>query len=218
MQTTPELNRRPSPGGRPFGLAQSDGSLWLGSWESDRMYRLDQQTLAVRGEIQSPGRPYGIVDGGDHLIMVVAHGEEDDRYLYRIRDGAFDLASKTPCPELTGSFMTTRGSTIYLGQMHFQRILEMDADHTIRREISLPTRCAGFSFGPDGRFYMISADDEFENLRFGTIDIDKDRPEFEPIHGLPDEARCLLYDGSRWWTSLRDDNEIADFSTTPTNR
>jgi len=32
-----------------------------------------------------------------------SHGEEDDRYLYRMRDGAFDLASKTLCPDLTGS-------------------------------------------------------------------------------------------------------------------
>jgi hypothetical protein len=211
MQTTPEIHRRPAPAGRPFGLALSAGSLYVGSWESNKIYKLDPKTLEVQGEMQSPGRPYGIVGAGDQLLVVVEHGEEDDRFLYRIRDGAVDLASKTPCPDLTGSFITAKGSTIYLGQMHYQRILEMDADYTIRREIALPTRCAGFSFGSDGRFYMISADDEFEHLRFGTIDIKTDRPEFEPIFDLPETARYLLHDGSRFWTSLRDDNEIGTF-------
>jgi hypothetical protein len=212
MQTTSELHRRPSPAQRPFGLAKFEGSLWMGSWETDRVYVMDSQTLQVRKEIQAPGRPYGMAAVGDEIRAVVAHGDEDDRYLYRVRNGAYDLASKTPCPDLTGSFMTARGSTIYLGQMHYQRILEMNSDYAVRREIALPTRCAGFAFGPDGRFYMISTDDEFENLKFGTLDVTQDRPRFESIRPLPDEARYLLHDGAMWWTSLRDANEIATFT------
>jgi hypothetical protein len=212
MQTTSELNRRPSPANRPFGLAKFEGSLWMGSWETDRVYITDPQTLQVRDEIQAPGRPYGMAAVGDELRIVVAHGEEDDRYLYCVRDGAFDLASKTPCPDLTGSYMTAKASIIYLGQMHYQRILEMNSDYSLRRPIALPTRCAGFAFGPDGRFYMISADAEFENLNFGTLDVTQDRPQFESIRPLPDEARYLLHDGSTWWTSLRDANEIATFT------
>ena len=212
MQTTSELTRRPAPANRPFGLALFEGSLWVGSWDTERVYLLDPQTLQVRSEIQAPGRPYGIAVAGDDVRVVVAHGEEDDRYLYRVRDGAFDVSSKTPCPDLTGSFMTARGSTIYLGQMHYRRILEMSSDYTVRREVALPTRCAGLAFGPDGRFYMISTDDEFENLDFGTIDITQDRPQFESIRSLPEEARYLLHDGSKWWTSLREANEIATFT------
>jgi len=184
----------------------------MGSWETDRVYITDPQTLQVRDEIQAPGRPYGMAAVGDELRIVVAHGEEDDRYLYCVRDGAFDLASKTPCPDLTGSYMTAKASIIYLGQMHYQRILEMNSDYSLRRPIALPTRCAGFAFGPDGRFYMISADAEFENLNFGTLDVTQDRPQFESIRPLPDEARYLLHDGSTWWTSLRDANEIATFT------
>ena len=212
MQTTSELSRRPSPANRPFGLATFEGNIWMGSWDTERVYIMDPQTLQFRKEIQSPGRPYGIAAVGGELRVVVAHGEEDDRYFYRIRDGAFDLTSKTPCPDLTGSFMTARSSTIYLGQMHYQRILEMNSDYAIRRQIALPTRCGGFAFGPDGRFYMISADDEFENLKFGTLDVAQDRPQFDVIRPLPEEARYLLHDGSTWWTSLRDANEIATFT------
>jgi len=183
----------------------------MGSWDTDRVYALGPQSLKVTAEIEAPGRPYGIAPLGGELVVVVAHGEEDDRYLYRVRDGAFDLASKTECPDLTGSFLTTNNSTLYLGQMHNRRILEMGPDYAIRREIALPTRCAGFAFGLDGRFYMISADDEFENLAFGTLDVAQDRPQFERVAALPDEARYLLHDGSTWWTSLRDANELATF-------
>ncbi len=212
MQTTSELIRRPSPANRPFGLAQFEGNLWIGSWEPDRVYAVDPQTLQVRDEIEVPGRPYGIAPVQGELRIVIAHGEEDDRYLYRLSKGALDLGSKRPCPDLTGSFMTVRDSTIYLGQMHYRRILEMNADYTIRREIALPTRSAGFAFGPNGRFYMISADDEFENLKFGTLDVAQERPQFDTIRPMPEEARYLLHDGAKWWTSLRDANEIATFT------
>jgi hypothetical protein len=206
------MNRRPSPAGRPFGLALSGGSLWAATWESNVIYQLDPQTLAVKGQVQSPGRPYGMVDAGGELLVVVAHGEEDDRYLYKIRNGQLDLGSKTACPDMTGSFITTKGSTIYLGQMHYKRILELNADYTVRRMIQLPTRCAGFTFGDGGRFYMISADDEFDHLKFGTLDITSDAPAFEEISDMPEAARCLVHDGTQFWTSLRDDNEIATFT------
>lgn len=214
MQTTEQLNRFPSPATRPHPLAYRDGSLWMGSWDTDRIYVIDPQTWTVRNEIQAPGRPYGLTVFGDELRAIIAHGEEEDRYLYRLLpDRGFDLESKTPCPDHTGSHIAAKDSTIYLGQMGFHRILAMRPDWTIEREIELPTpRCAGFGFGPDGRFYMTSADEEFENLAFGTFDVAGDQSQFESIRPLPEEARSLAYDGARWWTCLREANEIASFT------
>ena len=84
---------------------------------------------------------------------MISHGEDDDRYLYRLLpDSGFDLTSKTPCPDLTGSFMAAAGDRIYLGQMTFQRILAPKPDASVEREIALPTRCGGLGFGPQGRF------------------------------------------------------------------
>jgi len=214
MQTTQEIHRRPSPVPRPHPIAHLHGLLWIGSWDTDKIYSLDPDSWSVRNEIEAPGRPYGLAAEGDVLRVVVAHGEEDDRYLYRLdpRNG-FDLGSKTPCPDLTGSFMAADESTLYLGQMTFRRILELEGDVGVRREIALPTRCAGFGFGNHERFYMISGDDELEHLQFGTLDIASgDAPQFEAIRPLPDEARSLAFDGARWWTCLRDTNEIASFS------
>jgi len=214
MQTAQELNRRPSPASRPFGLAFHDGNLWMGSWDTDRIYVIDPQSWKVQKEFQSPGRPYGIAAYAGEFRVVVAHGEEDDRYLYRLTpDGGFDLSSKTACPDMTGSHLAVEGTTIYLGQMHYHRILALNADLSVERTIELPTpRSAGFRFGEHGRFYMISADEEFENLEFGTIDIAQSQPRFESIRPLPSEARTLAYDGSQWWTSLRDEHEIASFT------
>ena len=213
MQTTEQLDRRPSPATRPHPLTYLDGTLWMGSWDTDRIYAIDPRKWVVRREPEAPGKPYGITAFGDELRVVVALGDDDDRYLYRlVPDTGFDLKSKIACPDHTGSYLATSGSTIYLGQMTLQRILVLTPDATVEREIRLPTRCAGLVFGPDGRFFMISGDDELEHLHFGTLDIDRSNPRFESIRPLPDEARSLAYDGSVWWTCLRDANEIASFT------
>jgi len=212
MQTTEELKRRPSPATRPHPLAYRDGALWMGSWDTDRVYAIDPQTWSVRYEVEAPGKPYGITAYGSELRVVISHGEDDDRYLYRLVPGSgFDLSSKTPCPDLTGSYLASDGETIYLGQMTLRRILVLKPDATIEREIALPARCAGFGFGPGGGFYMISGDAELEQLRFGKLDISRSALRFEEIRPLPDEARSLVHDGSVWWTCLRDTNEIASF-------
>jgi hypothetical protein len=212
MQTTEKLERRPSPATRPHPLTYLNDTLWMGSWDTDRIYAIEPRTWKVRQEIEAPGKPYGIVAVGNELRVVVAH-DDDDRYLYRLApDRGFDLDSKTPCPDLTGSFLAAAGATIYLGQMTLRRIVVLKPDATVERAIALPTRCAGLSFGPGGRFFMISGDDELEHLQFGTLDVAQSKPQFESIRPLPDEARSLAYDGSVWWTCLRDDNAIASFT------
>ncbi|MBV9719427.1 MAG: hypothetical protein JOZ77_08905 [Candidatus Eremiobacteraeota bacterium] len=212
MQTSQELTRRPSPAPRPHPLAYVRDLLWIGSWETDRLYALDPESWNVRQEIEAPGRPYGITAMGDELRVVIAH-EEDNRYLYRVNPTrGFDLASKTPCPDFTGSFLAADGSALYLGQMSYQRLLVLNGAMSVEREIALPTRCAGFAFASDDRLYMISGDDELENLQFGRLDLSGEEPRFDAIRALPDEARSLAYDGARWWTCLRDANEIASFT------
>jgi hypothetical protein len=213
MQTTQELDRRPSPAAQPHPLTYRDGFLWMGSRVTDRIYAIDPKTWSVHKEFETPGKPYGITTFGDELRVVIAHGEEEDRYLYRlIPDRGFDLESKTACPDFTGSYIAAQGSTIYLGQLGLHRILLLNSDATVQREIPMETRFAGLAFGPGGDLYIISADEEFENLKFGTLDVAQSPPRFESIRPLPDAARSIAYDGTRWWTCLRDEDEIASFS------
>src|SRR5579871_5938517 len=104
MQTTLELTRKSSPVPRPHPLAHLHGLLWIGSWETDHVYSIDPESWQVRDDVAAPGRPYGLAAEGDTLRVVVSH-DDDDRYLYVLDPmRGFDLDSKTPCPDLTGSF------------------------------------------------------------------------------------------------------------------
>jgi len=214
MQTMKELERHASPGGRPQPLAFHEGTLWVGSWDTKNLYAIDPKTWSVLDEVAAPGQPYGLASLAGELRVVVSIGEEDDRYFYRFVPGkGFDAESKTPCPDLTGSHLATDGSTLYLAQMTYQKILAFDAHGSVLREIALPTRSGGFGFGK-GAFYMISADDEFENLQLATLDITLDRPQPVFVAAMPEEARSLAFDGTAWWTNLRERNEMVSFTTT----
>ncbi|HTX58903.1 MAG TPA: hypothetical protein VMH02_04430 [Verrucomicrobiae bacterium] len=195
---------------QPHPLAFHEGTLWIGSWENHRLYGIDPQTWTIREEHESPGKPFGIAPLGDELRVVISL-DDDDRYLFPFRPGrGFDVGGKRACPDLTGSYLASQGGRLYLGQMTNRRILVLANDASVEREIALPTRCAGLGFGPGG-FHMISGDQELEHLVFGTLDASQAAPSFQPLAPLPDEARSLAHDGSRWWTCLRDRNEMLSF-------
>jgi len=209
---SPSSTANPGPATRPHPLAFLNGLLWAGSWDTDAIYAIDAADWKVREHVAAPGKPYGMTAFGDELRVVVAL-DDDDRYLYRFVPGrGFDPASKVACPDFTGSYLAAGEATVFLGQMGKRRILALNEDSQPLREIALPTRCAGFGFGPHGHFFMISGDDELEHLKFGTLDVSQDAPEFEEIAPIDDNARSLVYDGRRWWTSLRDENQIASFT------
>ena len=210
-KTINERARHTSPGGRPQPIAVHDGTLWVGCWDTSRLYAIDAKTWSVRDEIAAPGQPFGMASFGGALSVVISLGEDDDRYLYRFVPGkGFDLESKTACPDLTGSHLAAEGDTLYLVQATYQRLIEFGKDGSVRREIALPTRCAGLAFAKNAS-YMISADDEFENLRLATFDIHAEHLEVAPVAAMPDEARGLAFDGTAWWTCHREENEIVSF-------
>lgn len=210
-QRITEVTRRPSPAPRIQPITLHEGLLWMGSWETDHLYGVDPQTWAVKKDVAAPGRPYGIapLDGTLHVV-VSDGGDDDDRYLFRFDPGrGFDLASQTPCPDMTGSHLASDGKQLFLGQMHNRRIVTLDAQSQITSEIPLPTRCGGFGFGPDGALYMISADEEFEKLELATLDLDGKMNVLAPIDF---GGRSLLYDGSVWYTSDREAGFVVSFT------
>ncbi len=212
MNDVRELQRHASPGGRPQPLCYHNGTLWVGAWDTDRIYAIDPRNWTVSAEFAAPGRPYGIAAIGDGLRIVVAIGEDEDRYIYRFTPGkGFDGGSKTALPDLTGSYLASDGSTLYMTQLGKRRIVTLDDAAAIVREIPLPTRCLGIAFGPGGAFYMIAADEEFENLKLATFDLNDEAPQPNPVAALNDDARGLTFDGSAWWTSYREASEIVNF-------
>ncbi|HEY1654594.1 MAG TPA: hypothetical protein VGF86_05745 [Candidatus Tumulicola sp.] len=213
MQNVTEVLRRASPAARPQPLAHLDGRLWMGSWDTDRLYAIDPQTWSVTDEVAAPGKPYGIAAFGGALRVVVSVGDDDDRFLYRFVPGSgFDSASKTPCPDFTGSHLAADDTELYLCQQGKHRVLALDAAERELREIALPTRCAGIGFGTGGRSFIISGDEELENLALATFDLRATAPAATAVAAIPFDARCLAFDGERWWTSDREANEIVAFT------
>ena len=188
-------------------------TLWAGSWDTSQLYAIDPQSWKVTDQVAAPGIPYGLAKVGDVLRVVIAIGDEEDRFLYRFVPGqGFDAASKTACPDFTGSHLASDGTTLYLGQMGNRRIVVLNDAGEIDRTIALPTRIGGMGFGPGG-FYVISADEEFEKLELGTLDVGSSTPALVPVAPIPwDAARSLVYKGDAWWTSLREAGEIVSFT------
>jgi hypothetical protein len=213
MQSIKELTRRPSPGARPQPVALFQDVLWVGSWETDSLYAIDPDSWKTIETVPAPGRPYGIAAVDGFLRVVVSDGgEADDRYLYRFTPAkGFDESSKTACPDFTGSHLASRDGKLYLGQMHNRRILVLDANDAIVRDIPLPTRCGGFGFGPKGDFYLIAADDEFERLELATLDLEKPKG-ITVVAPIDFGARALTFDGKVWFTSDREENQIVSFT------
>jgi hypothetical protein len=209
-----EIRRRPAPAGRCQPLALFDGLLWTGSWETDRIYGIDPNTWSVARDVPAPGKPYGIAPLNDALHVVVSDGgEEDDRYLYRFVPGAgFSAESKTACPQMTGSHLTSDGTRLYLVQAHERRIVTLDAAYGVTGTFSLSTRTGGIGFGPGGKLYCIAADEDFDNLTFGTLELKAGGSAFEAIAPIDAGFRSLAFDGSAWYTSDREDGEILTFT------
>jgi sugar lactone lactonase YvrE len=215
MQNVEELVRQPAPAAKPQPLAFYRGKLWVGCWDNHKIYGIEPNDWDVTDEVEAPGRPYGIAAHGDGLRVVVAL-EDDDRYLFRFDPGrGFDASSKVACPDVTGSHLASDGTTLYLCQQGKRRILALSERGEATREIQLPTRCAGFAFGSTGGAYMIAADEDFDNLEFARFDITQSAPKVTPLATISPEARGLAFDGSSWWTSLREENEIFGFSAQP---
>ena len=213
MQAIKEHQRRPSPGARPQPLAFFKTSLWIGSWGTKHVYETDPQTGRVIQDIPAPGTPYGLaVSGGELRAVVSDDGEADDRYLYRIQaSGGFDSSSKVACPDLTGSHLAADGDVLYLAQMHSRRLLVIGPDGATQRAIALPSRIGGMGFR-DGTLYVIATDEEFENLRFATLDVSSEQGKIAEIGVIPFDARSLAFDGTAWWTCHREASEIVSFT------
>jgi hypothetical protein len=98
-------------------------------------------------------------------------------------------------------------------QLGLRRILAFDRSGAVQREIAMPTRCVGIGVR-DGALYMISADEEFENLKLATLDVRTSSPQAAPVAAIPFDARALTFDGTRRWTSHREAGEIVSFQAT----
>lgn len=183
----------------------------MASRETHRLYKIDIATWTVSDEAQAPGNPFGMAVVGDELRVVMGYGEKaHDRYIERFIPGHGFKSEKIECPDLTGSHLAFDGDTLFLSQASYSKIVALDGHGAVLREIPLPRRPLGMTI-VDGCFYVITSDDEFENLELWKVDARGEHPNAHAVGSIPFDARGLAFDGTRFWTSHRDNNEIVAF-------
>lgn len=211
MHSTTELQRKPSPGGRPQPLAYLDGILYVGSLDASVIYEIEAASWHVRAQHAAPGRPYGMAVLGEGVRVVVSVGEQDDRYLHTLVPGKGFDASAIALPDLSGSHLASDGSSLYLLQIGNRCIVTLDADGTVKKKTALLQRLAGVGVA-GGKLYGLAGDEEFEHLHLATVDLHGPNAAIVDVASISDEARGLTHDGRAWWTSYRDNNQIVSFA------
>ena len=207
-----ETMRLPSPAPLPLGLAFDGSTLWMASRETHRLYAINAPTWTVSEEAQAPGGPFGMTMVGDELRVIIGEGAKDhDRYIYRFIPGHGFKNDRLACPDLTGAHLAFDGDTLFLSQASYRKILALDGQANIVREIPLDRAPLGMTIS-EGCFYLITGDEEFENLEFVRLDARGETPQTTTLATIPFDARGLAFDGSRFWTSHRDNNEIVAFT------
>lgn len=207
-----ELVRIPAPCPSPTGLACDGTDLWIGSSETNRIYGLRALQGTVFEEAQAPGRPFGITVTGDALRVVVGEGESDRRYIRRYIMGKDFKSDKVTCPDFTGSFLAYDGDRLYLSQRDNQVILELDETGTVLRTIPVPRQVVGMVVVA-GRFYLATTESrEVDDYRLLCLDARKEQPTVHELATIPFTARGLGFDGTKFWTNCRDQNELVAFA------
>lgn len=64
----------------------------------------------------------------------------------------------------------------------------------------------------DGVFHLITDDKNFKNLQLTTVDARGEMPRVTSLASIPFTARGLTFDGKRFWTADRRNNEIVTFT------
>jgi hypothetical protein len=199
IQAIEEVLRLPSPAPAPQALAFEGEHLWMGSWETRRMYGIDPRQGRVIEEMDAPGRPVGAVAVGDDLRVVVSEGEEDHRWIRRYRPGSgFMQRDSLACPDDTGSFLAFDGDALWLSQRYAQRILKLRADGTTCAQVPTPAQIIGIVWVA-GVLYI--------SLWYGKgggcmlARLRDTAGSAEPIATVPFAAISLTHDGSRFWSN-----------------
>ena len=213
MNAITELMRMPSPAPRPQALAFDGELLWMGSIETSRLYALDPVHWTVREEAAAPGKPWGMTAMGDELRVICGETSEDHRTIRRFIPGhGFRDEEAIGCPDDTGSHLGYDGDRLYVSQWYNKRILSLDAKGAVGSVIEAPHGICG-QVVREGAFFVLGTDEEEHGPYFVTrIDARNGNITVDDLAVLHFPARALAYDGSRFWTNHRENNEIVAFT------
>lgn len=214
MKPITEVRRIRAPFARPQGLAWDGEVFWMSSVATDRIYAVDPRSWTVKWETAAPGKPWGLCVLREELRVVCGEGPADNRFIHRcVPYRGFDAGGRMPCPDDCGSHLSWDGSRLQLSQWYPRKLLALDETGTVARSIPLNHEVCGQTW-VDGKFFLVTTDDErttdywLTRLEPGT---GADARSADLAH-IPFAARALAFDGARFWTNHREQNETVCFT------
>ncbi len=198
-----ELVRVPSPAALPQSLAFDGELLWIGSWETSRVYAVSPKHGNVVEEAAAPGKPVGSTVVGDELRFIVSqNGDDDNRFVRRFIPGhGFKSHDATPCPDDTGSFLAYDGRRLWLSQRYNKRVIELDAQLAPVRTIEVGEQILGFTFVRDLMYFSTWLGKDRGGCRIASLDPNAEAPALRFVAAAPFVAVSLAPGGDRLWTN-----------------
>jgi outer membrane protein assembly factor BamB len=207
-----EIVRIPSPAPAPQALAFDGASLWVGSWETNRVHCIDAHQGNVLEEALAPGKPVGATVVGDEIFFVVAE-EGDARFIRRFVPGhGFKTKSGWPCPDDSGSFLAFDGTGLWLTQRHNKRALALDANANVVRTIDIAEEIIGAAFVDERLYLSLWLGAERGGCFIAYLEPKAETPKLTSVARSPFAATSLARDGDRLWTNDFSGNEIVAFA------
>lgn len=206
-----EIVRFPSPAPAPQALACDGDNLWLGSWDTARVYGIFAKQGRVFEELPAPGKPVGATVVGDELRFVCSEAN-DSRYIRRYIPGhGFKTHEAFACPDDTGSFLSFDGECLWLSQRYEKRVHELDAHGRPVRTFDIGEEVLGIAWVGE-RLYLSLWLGRDGGCRIAYIEPQATLPRPVVVAQSPFAAISLARDGDRLWTNDKKRNEIVAFS------
>ncbi len=213
MKVIQELQRQESPAPKPQSLAWAGAPLWLGSRETGHIYATAPVAWKVRWETTAPGTPWGMTFVGNELRVICGEGADDTRIIRRcVPYHGFDAKFGIPCPDDCGSQLSYDGAKLHLTQWYPKKLIALGESGEVERVIMVPHGICGHAFA-DGCFYLVTTDaEETTDYWLTRVDVRGAKPKIKDLVGIPFAARALAFDGTRFWTNHREQNQIVSFA------
>jgi len=206
-----ELRRFRSPVITPQALAWDGAHLLMSSRDLGTLIKVELDSWRVIEEIDPPGIVWAASRNNDGWWFTIGKGLNDDRYVYRFTRGE-GFTKLFSCPDLTGSYLSFDGESHYLSQWYKHRILKMDENGRILRQISVGAEISGHTF-VDGAIYVLrGAETPNEEWRIARLDPDEETPNVQDLGSLPFACRSLTFDGKTFWSNYRAAGETISFA------
>ena len=233
LPTITDEKRFRSPTVTPQALAWDGKQLWLSSRDLGFLYKIDIERSKIVDELDPPGIVWAAVATNGAMHVTIGKGLNDDRYIYRYNgNGRFEKLFA--CPDLTGSYLSYDGESLYLSQWYQQHILKLDKDGNVVRKIDVGAEICGHVFA-NGAIYVLRGTENVprpqyaggpptpERFRSGAkqgeeqwwiaqLNPRDEKPEVVDVAKVPFAARSLTFDGKHFWSNHRAANETVRFS------